>query len=172
MAIIPAYYYFDHYSFTNIVRISNEWHEESGGYQNEHIYETIACIAGGKYFRVKAHLKKKTMGGEDFNILEKTEISQAEYDKLNNGIVDTEEYRFIYEARRSLWNQIDEAHPLCPKCKSIMTEREGRYGKFWGCPQYPKCDGTRKDPKATKKIKQLHDDLSDLNQQLFKLEKG
>ncbi|SFV29416.1 AAA domain-containing protein [Hyphomicrobium facile] len=33
--------------------------------------------------------------------------------------------------------------PKCPKCKSPTALRTGRRGKFYGCTQYPKCDGTR-----------------------------
>lgn len=29
----------------------------------------------------------------------------------------------------------------CPKCGSTMVKREGKNGTFWGCSQYPKCDG-------------------------------
>ncbi|OOF59748.1 DNA topoisomerase III [Rodentibacter myodis] len=29
----------------------------------------------------------------------------------------------------------------CPKCGSTMIKREGKNGAFWGCSQYPKCDG-------------------------------
>jgi len=36
----------------------------------------------------------------------------------------------------------------CPKCGSVMVLREAKRGpnpgqKFWGCPNYPKCHGTR-----------------------------
>ncbi len=34
--------------------------------------------------------------------------------------------------------------PFCPECSSIMTLREGKYGKFWGCSAYPMCDGIQK----------------------------
>src|ERR1043165_5693693 len=38
--------------------------------------------------------------------------------------------------------------PRCPECGSEMKLREGRRGtnvggKFWGCPRYPECKGTR-----------------------------
>ncbi|MEG6506233.1 topoisomerase DNA-binding C4 zinc finger domain-containing protein [Nitratidesulfovibrio sp. 1201_IL3209] len=33
--------------------------------------------------------------------------------------------------------------PACPLCGSSMRQRSGRYGKFWGCSQYPRCKGTR-----------------------------
>jgi len=38
-----------------------------------------------------------------------------------------------------------EKHPgkpeVCPKCSGDMVVRNGRYGKFWGCKNYPKCKG-------------------------------
>ena len=30
---------------------------------------------------------------------------------------------------------------VCPKCSGGMIVRSGRYGKFWGCKNYPKCKG-------------------------------
>lgn len=34
-------------------------------------------------------------------------------------------------------------HTLCPICEAKMVPRNGPHGKFWGCPNYPKCKGTR-----------------------------
>jgi len=31
--------------------------------------------------------------------------------------------------------------PNCPKCGSPMVLREGKWGEFWGCSDYPACDG-------------------------------
>jgi hypothetical protein len=34
--------------------------------------------------------------------------------------------------------------PACPKCaKKHMVIRVGPKGRFWGCPNYPACRGTR-----------------------------
>lgn len=33
--------------------------------------------------------------------------------------------------------------PRCPRCKSRMALRDGAYGEFWGCVNYPPCRGTR-----------------------------
>jgi len=31
----------------------------------------------------------------------------------------------------------------CPKCGAEMREKSGRCGRFLGCPNYPRCNGTR-----------------------------
>ena len=31
---------------------------------------------------------------------------------------------------------------ICPICRSLMILRNSRYGKFWGCSQWPKCKAT------------------------------
>ena len=33
--------------------------------------------------------------------------------------------------------------PTCPKCGAVMVLRNGKRGKFYGCPNFPKCTGTR-----------------------------
>lgn len=35
-----------------------------------------------------------------------------------------------------------DARKICPKCKSSMILRNGRYGKFYGCSRYPNCPAT------------------------------
>lgn len=32
---------------------------------------------------------------------------------------------------------------LCPECGLKMVARNGKFGKFWGCSNYPECKGTR-----------------------------
>lgn len=38
----------------------------------------------------------------------------------------------------------------CPKCKSGMLERDGKFGKFYSCSKYPKCTGSKKIPSGHK----------------------
>ena len=33
---------------------------------------------------------------------------------------------------------------LCPLCGAILKERDGKYGKFYGCSNYPNCKYTKK----------------------------
>lgn len=41
-------------------------------------------------------------------------------------------------------NIIDKDSNKCPKCGGILVERNGKYGQFIGCSNYPKCRYTRK----------------------------
>lgn len=38
----------------------------------------------------------------------------------------------------------DETNPACPKCGQDMKLRKSSRGPFWGCSNYPECDGLRK----------------------------
>jgi len=33
----------------------------------------------------------------------------------------------------------------CPKCQSLLVQRSGKHGVFWGCSSYPECKGTVPD---------------------------
>lgn len=33
--------------------------------------------------------------------------------------------------------------PRCPRCKSVMVKKTGRFGEFFGCSRYPRCKGIR-----------------------------
>lgn len=33
-------------------------------------------------------------------------------------------------------------HRICPNCRIALVRRKGKYGEFWGCPNYPNCKYT------------------------------
>lgn len=41
-------------------------------------------------------------------------------------------------------NENNEKNMICPKCGSTLVERNGKYGNFIGCSNYPKCRYTMK----------------------------
>lgn len=43
----------------------------------------------------------------------------------------------IKEAKSVVDNKI--ASGICPKCGGTLVRRNGKYGSFWGCSNYPKC---------------------------------
>jgi len=46
----------------------------------------------------------------------------------------------LVQETRVVYNTSD----YCPLCKSKLNRREGPYGHFWGCGNFPKCKYTRK----------------------------
>lgn len=41
------------------------------------------------------------------------------------------------------YQEEEASRPRCPKCGKKMVKRKG-FTEFWGCSNYPSCDGTRK----------------------------
>ncbi len=64
-----------------------------------------------------------------YNLLvaNKTEISTAEH---------------IENIRAQQWKV---EHGICPRCGGNLVLRNGKYGEFWGCSNYPECKFTKKD---------------------------
>ena len=66
----------------------------------------------------------------------------------------------------------------CPNCDGPMIPRNGQYGKFWGCKDYPRCKGTRdsmglsKEDKAREKHAANPDEYEDVGPDLFKESNG
>src|SRR6266702_6899622 len=99
---IPLHYYLDYCLFeaclSGIVRMGSERTEESGGYENEHMYETVAAKMDDAFYLVRAHLYIKTKGGEEFSITQKEAIPQAVYESYCDkygGIRDTSQYHAV-----------------------------------------------------------------------------
>ena len=46
----------------------------------------------------------------------------------------------------------------CPKCGGKMVSRKSSYGVFWGCADFPRCDGTRDSFGRTKQEREADED--------------
>lgn len=78
-------------------------------------------------------------------------LSDSDLQNVVNRI-NTKDYRVIVEdvdhihnikkAERDTNNKIAEG--VCPKCGGKLVMRNGKYGKFWGCTNYPRCTFTLK----------------------------
>jgi len=80
---------------------------------------------------LKSYLLKYNDGSK-ISVKEMDEI----YVKLmsaSSSITDREHIRNIKLTQREL------KQGLCPRCGGQLVERNGKYGKFWGCSNYPKC---------------------------------
>lgn len=70
-----------------------------------------------------------------------SELESALHPYLDPNEADTQTQPVIAE--------VQSKSPLCPKCGGEMVLRTAKRGanqgeKFWGCPNYPQCRGTRK----------------------------
>ncbi|MBQ7421431.1 MAG: NERD domain-containing protein [Prevotella sp.] len=120
---------------------------------------TLFCMSVNQFFPVVvflhgATLKCHTRGtviyaGELLDVIysHKTEVMsfadvQQLADMLNSASIETETtrqehlsqvYQSIYHKNSQIYNGI------CPKCGGQLVERQGRYGYFVGCSNYPRC---------------------------------
>ena len=61
---------------------------------------------------------------------------------------------------QSLELPVEETDQICEKCGSRMIVKNGRFGKFVACPNYPKCRNT-KPLESPKSVEQTESDSSD-----------
>ena len=80
---------------------------------------------------LKSYLKNFN-DGTNYSIEEMDEI----YNKLlsaNNQMKNKEHVQNIRQTQAEL------REGICPRCGGKLVEREGKYGKFFGCSNYPDC---------------------------------
>lgn len=51
----------------------------------------------------------------------------------------TKNWRDNLQKRLDSWFEM--LGPACPKCSATMVDRNGAYGDFWGCSNFPECKG-------------------------------
>ena len=74
------------------------------------------------------------------NYSDGTEYSIEELDEIYNKLLDASSQisnREHVENIRKTQSELEEG--ICPRCGGKLIEREGKYGKFFGCSNYPKC---------------------------------
>lgn len=58
----------------------------------------------------------------------------------NKSNISTKEH--VENIRTQKWNT---EHGICPRCRGNLVLRNGKYGDFWGCSNYPKCKFIKKE---------------------------
>lgn len=61
---------------------------------------------------------------------------------LKNNITDSKERQAHIDRLKELYKDNYDVN-TCPRCGNKLIEKNGKYGKFLGCSDYPKCDYTR-----------------------------
>ena len=68
------------------------------------------------------------------------------FEDLDGGYWDNEEFDdpLMYSSKEPFYPiRLDRGPGICPKCGAQLIEKNGRYGLFWGCPQFPRCKYAR-----------------------------
>ena len=93
--------------------------------------DKIDCSNVVNLYDLKSYLKNYN-DGANYLIEEMDEI----YNKLltaNNQMKNKEHVQNIRQTQAEL------REGICPRCGGKLVEREGKYGKFFGCSNYPDC---------------------------------
>lgn len=67
-------------------------------------------------------------------------VTRLEVRNVREVVDDREHLKNLRAAAREENNKI--ASGICPKCGGTLVARNGKYGKFYGCSNYPKCKYT------------------------------
>ncbi len=155
---------------SDIICLDHQWEEESGGWNDENISETIVARQGGIFVKVSAsahiHFGYGGSTRSSSDVGEPKRITPLEYERLAKGkeIMDTPEARaeIADEDRRAvrrvdLQAQMETLAPKCPDCGKKMVQRRSQHGPFWGCSVLPRCQGiARLSAEASKIAAELY----------------
>ena len=86
-----------------------------------------------------------------------TELDEISENKINNIKVLTKFYNDFEPLVEKAFSNMEKKAPeetgeVCPNCGSPMVIRNGKYGKFEACSNYPTCKYIKKQPKEVKEI--------------------
>jgi len=131
-----------------IVVIATSESMESPSNHYESWSEDIVFTTKGKSFRATINCSLHVYSGFEASLDAKKEITTAEYRRLAAGHEpeDVPAIRKRVKERASAdaaASAAEAVRPNCPKCSKKMKVRTGNFPAFWGCSNYPKCDGTR-----------------------------
>lgn len=98
-----------------------------------------------KNLNINYVINLKNLKGYLHNFNDNTYLTDEEIINIYNTLLDKkiritnkEHIENIKETQRNLKNGI------CPRCGGTLVIRDGKYGKFIGCSNYPKCQFTKK----------------------------
>lgn len=67
----------------------------------------------------------------------KTVVGILEGNNVRENVSDWQHVKNIKVAARDVDEKIKSG--ICPKCGGHLVKRNGKYGTFYGCSNYPKC---------------------------------
>lgn len=119
---------------------------------DESYFTSIICFSNQSNLKVNTNTSVVNLGKlnieiQKFNLL-KYDINIVEISNtiLNNNIQDKNiRKEHIANIKEKLKEEkIKTNNMICPRCNSKLIEKQGKYGKFIGCSNYPKCKYIKK----------------------------
>lgn len=131
---------------TGIVRLSSHSSESASGHVETET-NRYACRIDGKPCEIEVRWTTHFLkgAGTSFKVHERRALTEDEYGALAAGEAQLDSAQAVAElrAQEDLAAQLRALTPKCSQCGSRMTQRSGKHGEFWGCPRFPKCNGTQ-----------------------------
>ena len=88
----------------------------------------------------------KTILGYKKEVLSASKIAEA-YQIIQKANIVDENYRALHVKTAksiALNNASGRVYKICPQCGGNLVKKDGKYGTFWGCKNYPNCRYTTK----------------------------
>lgn len=116
---------------------------------NENIFISIVCISSRARLKIKSNIVIPI-----YNLLDKILSYKEEvlpnyeeiYNKLQNlNITDKNKRKKHVKQTKNIKKEKEEQNiNKCPKCGGNLITRNGQYGPFIGCSNYPRCKYTKR----------------------------
>lgn len=130
-----------------------EWNHFDEAHTKEHVYETPDAFPNwtGLVLRVYSTIDERTDQargkGEDAirTVIWDKNISMPVGGRKKTLRIQT----WRKNLRKKIRSVVEEGESFiveCPNCDDVMVLREGKYGEFLGCRNYPSCDHTEEVP--------------------------
>lgn len=141
------------HGLSDIYEIDSDFKESEAGYGSHDYRKTVAARKGDLFVKVSAHEHAwfGFKGGRNLGITSDELITESQYQELIAGkerVDNPENVQAVKSHQESLRKRYEAEDKLnaiehqCPKCKGKMHWKSGRFGPFWGCVDYPNCNGT------------------------------
>lgn len=94
-----------------------------------------------QYHVIYSDMLLTTIQKYDKPIISETEVAKVVYTLVSSDVRGQVNYRThiqnVNAAKQRYYSKI--ASGICPECGGTLVQRQGRYGSFYGCSNYPKC---------------------------------
>jgi hypothetical protein len=97
------------------------------------------------YSSISVHTNTTRQCGEDAIRVMLFDLSKERPIKVEKRVHRTKNaLNNVHKRAREVWGYAINTDNQCPKCSSILVERKGPRGSFFGCSSYPDCTHTKR----------------------------